>query len=440
MLLAFRGRNIRSFRDAFALELLSTAMAEPEVVRHVPWRNGGKTVGVLPVAAIYGGNGSGKSNVLRALHEMRLHVLFSFRQYGSDGGFPRRAFRLGGDASAASRFEVDLIVEGVRHEYGFTVDDERVVEEWAIHYPQGRASLLFERAGDEVKLGASIRGRARATVELLRPNALFLSTDAAVRQPALSRLSDWFARNLLLAEAESRNLRQALTAKMLEEPATREAVLEMLAAADLGISGANRVEIDPVMRERVRRALRILDGSEAETESGNEDRPEFEALPQVRLEHKGADGPVEFETDEESLGTLVWFGLVGPVLQSLERGSVLLADELDSSLHPDLVAALVTLYQDPSINTRRAQLVFNLHDATLLGDSSGGRPLGRDQVWFTEKNADGGSRLYPLADLDPRKEEAIARRYLAGRYGGKPIILRSEFAQAVERVVSAGPR
>jgi hypothetical protein len=392
MLLAFRGQNIRSFREEFALELLPTALAEQAVVRQVQWRSGGKPVGVLPAAAIYGANGSGKSNVLRALYDMRSHVLFSFRQYEPGGGFPRRAFRLGEDAAEPSRYEIDLVVEGVRHEYGFVVDDERVLEEWAIHYPQGRASLLFERTGDEVKLGASIRSRARATAELLRPNALFLSADAAVRQPALSQLSGWFARNLILAEADSRSRRQALTAKMLEESSTRESVLDLLRAADLGISGANRVEMDLVVHERFRRALRILEGAEAEPEPGTEEGPEFESF-QVRLEHKGPKGPVEFETDEESLGTLVWFGLVGPILQSLERGSVLLADELDSSLHPDLVAALVALYQDPSINRRRAQLVFNLHDATLLG-----------------------------------------------RYGGKPIILRSEFAEAVARVMSGGSR
>lgn len=284
MLLAFRGQNIRSFRDEFALELHATAMAEPGLVRHVPWRAGGKPIGVLPAAAIYGANGSGKSNVLRALHDMRSHVLFSFRQHEPDGGFPRRAFLLSEQPASPSRFEVDLIIEGVRHEYGFVVDDERVLEEWAIHYPQSRASLLFERTRDDVKLGTSIRSQARTTGELLRPNALFLSVDAAVRQPTLSRLSGWFARNLLLAEAESRSLRQALTTKMLEEPSTRNAVLELLRAADLGISGASRVEMDPVMSERFRRALRILDGTEAEPEPG-EDGSDFEAF-QVRLAHR----------------------------------------------------------------------------------------------------------------------------------------------------------
>ena len=435
MLLAFRGRNLRSFRDEFELSLLSTALADPDAVRQVPWRGGGKTVGVLPVAALFGANGSGKSNVLRALAEMRAHVLFSFRGSDPEGGVPRRAFLLDGDEAAPSSFEVDLILEGIRHEYGFVIDDEHVLEEWALRYPKGKAALLFERRGDEVKLGPSMPTRARSIIDLLRPNALFLSTAAAVKQPVLATLSNWFTRNLLLAEADSRSRRQALTTQLLEDPAMRRGVLALLRVADLGVSGATRTEMDPVMRERFKRALRILDGQEAEPDPGADDGPEFEPF-QVRLEHTGATGPVEFEQEDESLGTLVWFGLVGPILQSLARGSVFLADELDSSLHPELVAELVRLYQDPATNPRRAQLILNSHDTTLLGDASGHRPLGRDQVWFTEKNADGASRLYPLSDLDPRKEEAIGRRYLAGRYGAKPIVSRQEFAAAVELVTN----
>ena len=87
-------------------------------------------------------------------------------------------------------------------------------------------------------------------------------------------------------------------------------------------------------------------------------------------------------------------------------------------------------------NPRRAQLVFNSHDATVLGDSVGDRLIGRDQVWFTEKHSDGSTRLYPLADLDPRKEEAIGRRYLAGRYGARPILSRQEFDATAELITS----
>lgn len=438
MLLAFRGQNLRSFRDPFELSLLSTSLVEPGVAHEVPWRIGGKPVGVLPTAAVYGANASGKSNVLRAMNDMRSHVLFSFRAAAPGGGFPRRAFLLGANKSSPSYFEVDLVLEGVRHGYGFVADDQHVLEEWAVYYPHGREALLFKRTGEDVELGASIRAKARATLELLRPNALFLSTDAAVKQPALSRLFGWFARNLVLAEAESRASRQALTTRMLEDPATRDGVLEMLRAADLGVSDAKHTEMDPVMRERFRRALRILEGIEAESESGADEGPDLGDLG-VRLVHEGAVGLVEFEQQDESLGTLVWFGLVGPILESLARGSVFLADELDSSLHPALVAELVRLFQDSSTNRRRAQLVFNSHDATLLGDSASARLLGRDQVWFTEKNPDGSSHLYPLSGLDPRKEEAIGRRYLAGRYGAKPIVSHQEFAAAAELVVNGRP-
>lgn len=433
VLLAFRGRNLRSFRDAFELSLLATPLAESQVVRQVPWRAGGKALGVLPVAALYGANASGKSNVLRVMSDMRSHVLFSFRNADPDGGFPRRRFMLGADPTASSHYEVDLVLDGVRHEYGFVVDDDRVLKEWAVHYPRGRSTLLFERSGDEVELGASIRTKARSTLDLLRPNALFLSTDAAVKQPVLGRLFGWFKRNLAVAEAQSRAFRQAQTTQMLDDPAMRAGVMTLLRAADLGVSDAKRNELDPVMRERMKRALRIIQGLEAEPESGSDEGPDFEELG-VSLVHEGAVGPVEFEQQDESLGTLVWFGLVGPVLESLARGTLLLADELDSSLHPDLVRQLVRLFQDSDTNPFRAQLIFNSHDPTLLGDCAGDRPLGRDQVWFTEKDADGGSRLYPLSDLDPRKEEAVAKRYLAGRYGAKPIVSHQEFAAAVEMI------
>ena len=80
--------------------------------------------------------------------------------------------------------------------------------------------------------------------------------------------------------------------------------------------------------------------------------------------------------------------------------------------------------------------MFNTHDATILGDSTSDRLIGRDQVWFTEKRADGSTRLYPLSDLDPRKEEAIGRRYLAGRYGATPILSHREFNVSAELITS----
>ena len=435
VLLTFRGENVRSFRDEFEFSLVASALAEKEMVRQVPWREGGRLVGVLPAAGVFGANGSGKSNLVKAMGDMRAHVLHSFRTGSPTGGIPRRPFLLDPQARhAPSRFEIDLVLVGIRHVYGFVLDDERVLEEWAYRYPHGKAALLFRRQADQVVLGAAERARGRAIIELLRPNALFLSTAASANHPALLPLYGWFGRNLRLAEAHNRPTRQAFTTQLLDQDARSTQVLALVRAADLGVTGARKHDLDPVMKDRLQRAVRILSGVEGEPE-GPEEGPAFTELG-VRLVHRSVDGEVELDAGDESHGTLVWFGLIGPVVEALADGTVFLADELDAGLHPALVAELVRLFQDPETNPRRAQLIFNSHNATLLGDSTGERPLGRDQIWFTEKRRDGSTRLYALADLDPRKEEALGRRYLAGRYGATPILSRQEFGAAAELITS----
>ena len=435
VLLAFRAENVRSFRDEFELSLLSTKLADEDVVRLVTWREGGRPIGVLPVAAVFGANASGKSNVLKAMDDMRGHVLHSFRAGSPTGGISRRPFLLDqAGQREPSRFEVDLVLEGVRYEYGFALDDERVLEEWAYRYPHGKAVRLFHRSDSRVEHGSAERARGRAVEALLRPNALFLSTAASANHPVLLPIYAWFTRNLRLAEAGSREFRQALTTQLLNDDARRGQVLALLRAADLGITGAKKYELDPVMKERLQRAVRILAGQEGESD-GTDEGPSFDQLG-VRLIHRGAAGEIELDTREESLGTLVWFGLVGPIIEALADGAVLLVDELDASLHPALVAELIRLFQNSESNPRRAQLVFNSHDASILGDSTSTHLMGRDQIWFTDKRADGSTRLYPLSDLDPRKEEAVGRRYLAGRYGAVPILSRQEFDASAELITS----
>ena len=411
--------------------MLSTALAKPDIVRKVAWRDGGRWVGVLPVAGIFGANGSGKTNVLRLMGDMRGHVLHSFRSGDPTGGIPRRPFLLDSDSlERTSRFEIDMVLNGVRHQYGFVFDGDRFLEEWAYRYPHGRAALLFRRHGTDVELGASHRSKGRAVSDLLRPNALFLSTAASANHPDLLPLYEWFGRNLVVADAQTRPYRQALTTQMLEDGERKQRVLELLRAADLGITGARTLELDPVLRDRLNRAVRILAGEDPDSDGGEIN---FSNEPYVKLLHEGVHGEVELDQGDESLGTLVWFSLVGPVINALETGSVLLTDELDASLHPVLVSELVRLFQDPSTNPKRAQLVFNSHDVTLLGDSQI-QPLGRDQIWFTEKLDDGSTRLFPLSDLDPRKNEAIERRYLAGRYGATPIVSMHDFDDVAAKI------
>ena len=202
----------------------------------------------------------------------------------------------------------------------------------------------------------------------------------------------------MLAEARSRDTRQALTTKMLDAP---------LSGAASSSSFRLRISESPVPSGRnsiprsktAERAVKILVGEEGEDADTSASHSMFDDTFGAQLLHRGVEEDVEFDTNDESLGTLVWFGLVGPVIKALADGAVFLADELDASLHPVLVAHVISLFQNPSTNPRRAQLIFNSHDTTILGESAadrvvegkGSRLLRSRRIWFTEKTNDGAT-------------------------------------------------
>lgn len=217
---------------------------------------------------------------------------------------------------------------------------------------------------------------------------------------------------------------------MLDDSPKREAALSLLRAADLGVVGVNKHEPDAELKAKIGKVMRVLNDDEEDDDSVSVEAMRF------ALEHQAGSSSCELDSYDESLGTLIWLGLVGPVIEAMSTGSVLLVDELDASLHPALVSRLIALFDDPDTNPLRAQLIFNTHDVTVLGDSADPRLIERDQIWFTEKESDGSSRMYALSDFSPRKNEAIARRYLAGRYGGVPILSDSQFRDATEQFAS----
>lgn len=415
--------------------MASTAMSEKRYVRKARWREGGNPLLVLPAAGVFGANASGKSNLLKVMDDMRGHVLFSFRHGRPGGGMSRRPFLLDGHSKdQPSHYQIEIVLQGVLHRYGFAVDDEHVVEEWAYRYPKGRSALLFHRDVAGVRLGAAERTKGRAVLKILRPNALFLSTAASSNHPLLLPIYQWFEGNLLLADADNRTGRMAFTAHLLDDKHDRKAVLHLLRAADLGVTDARKVKLDPIEQERFQRFVQLLHREGI----AEEPMPALDPIMGVKLVHEGVAGEIQIDEADESSGTLAWFGLIGPVLRSLGSGSMLLADELDASLHPRLVQELVRVFQDPETNTRCAQLVFNSHDMQLLGDGSGRRTLGRDQIWFTEKLTDGATGLYPLTEFEPRKRESIGKRYRQGYYGARPIPSIGDTDAAAELVTVGG--
>ncbi|MFW6723815.1 AAA family ATPase [Streptomyces sp. MAR4 CNY-716] len=418
MLLSFRVANHRSIRAEQELSLVATEFNEG-TAHETGGRSEGKPVSVLPAVGIFGANASGKSNVLNALRFMRRAVLESFADWGKDAGVPREPFQLARAArEETSLFEVDLLLGAgrrVRYTYGFELSDERVEAEWLHAYPSGRRQVWFDReagraedaghAGGEFRFpGTGLKGHKDLIESSTRPNALFLTVGAALNHPQLSAVHRWFADNLwLVTTGDDVPARTEWTRDRLLDSggaALRDRLTALLAAADLGITG---MTVDP--------------------DSGD-----------VQLLHRTDDGTSQALDfwEQESLGTHAWFSFLGPLLHVLERGGVLLADELDSSLHPLLAAEVIRLFQDREANPRPAQLIFTTHDVTLLGPSVVERPLDRDQVWITLKSGAGDSTLYPLtAARKARKDENLERRYLHGHYGGVPRLTTGEIARQI---------
>ena len=421
-LVAFKVRNIRSYRDETTLSLQATRVANADVVRVLQTASTAPER-LLPAAGVLGANAAGKSTLLRAMADMRAVVLSSFRDPGAR--VHRRPFLLAPNGrEASSEFMVDLILDGVWWQYGFEFDDQRIAREFAYHYPRGRQALVFERERHTLAFGPAFRAFGGSLRPLLRENALLLSIIGAAAESAISPLFDWWQSNMCLATSANRPLRSAFTAELAKADSTRHRVLQLLHAADLGLTDVKvgKPDADTIeLLQRVMRALRDDEPSDVDVV--------IDAARMVQLVHGGGDG-VAFDPADESMGTQVWVGLVGPVLHALEHGHLLLVDEIDASLHPLLVNRLIELFQSPDTNPRCAQLVFNAHETTQL-DGKQPLALGRDQIWFAERDDGGASHLVPLADFKARRDESVRRRYLSGRYGGIPTLDPAEFKHAI---------
>lgn len=413
MLLSFRFANHRSFRDEQQLNLLPVYDAD------VP--DEGAELEAVPVAGIFGANASGKSNVISALGYMSRMVGESDRESEPGLGPRRQPFRLDPEISAQpSSYAVDLMLEGVRHMYGFRLDSKQVLEEWLYSYPLRRKRVIFERTEQHFDWGEEARrSSAPKLADIVAPTALFLSV-AARFDPhdhasgsrdsttgSLHSTFSWLWQKVSRDSPITRaSMRVSNYTNWLTDPARRTAIAEILRNADVGLLN---VSAEPP------------DGARLSLNRG-----------QVHFRHQGAGDDVLFNISEESSGTLRLLELAARAIPVLNSGGLFLVDEIDASLHPLLTAMLIHLFQSPEVNTRGGQLVFTSHDTTLLGSIDGEDVLNRDQVWFTSKGADGASELFPLAEFKPRRQgENRQKRYLNGSYGAIPELSMRLFELAV---------
>ena len=421
MLIELSVANYRSIRDRQTLSLAAGPGAE---MRALNVADAPGNLALLRVAAIYGPNASGKSNLFKALGTLQMMVQKSAIASQLGQPLPLVPFRLAATTEEQpSEFEIHFIAgDGVRYQYGLAATAGQVDEEWLIAYPHGRAQHWFERkrasTGDAVwKFGSYFLGSAaqrKVWRESTRDNALFLSTAVQLNNEQLKSAFQWITQDLIVVASGATTMNPFLSFDLLRSETGARRIMGLLRAADIDIDHLElkEEEMPPLPPGVARIDIRLP------SLPGSLQPPVQNKVLHLMSWHKRKDDGevVAFDFSEESDGTKKLFEYAGGLLRAIDHGATVCIDELDSSLHPRITRFLVERFQHPN-NASNAQLVFSTHDVTLMDPNL----LRRDQIWFIEKDIHGGSRLYPLLDYSPRKGEALERGYLKGRYGAVPL-------------------
>jgi hypothetical protein len=423
VLLRFRATNYASIKDEQELSMIALDSHPDLATSKIPL--GGEHV--LPVAGIFGPNASGKSNVVKAMDFAQSVVVESHQYWLPEEPIPRWPFRLDEDSrNAPSTFVFEFAHDGIRYEFGFRLDDVTIQEEWLFYWPKGKRSTLFDRNGMAITFGPSLTGQKAAIAELVRENSLFLSAAAANNHPLLRSVAAWFS-----------SWRRVSTAGYPLAPLRTidEQTMAALRYADVGVIGyaiversAEEAELGLSGARRYRRRRATTDAEPAPTGAAAVDDEPPKRFSRLELVHQAAteSGGEPLPWHWESSGTQTWLRLSQLAIATLRRGSLLAVDDLGCDLHPLLTAQLVGLFQDEQTNPRGAQLIFTGHDVNLLGKHVEYR-LRRDQVWLTDKDSSGATKLYPLTEYGRVRDgvDDVESRYLQGRYGAVPFFDRS---------------
>ncbi|ERT06951.1 AAA ATPase domain protein [Lyngbya aestuarii BL J] len=441
MLIQFSVENYRSIREKITFSMVASEDIEtlPKNTFAVP---GNEEIRLLKSAVIYGPNAAGKSNLVRAMYTLENIVLQSAKGMGgSRDKLPIESFRLDTESNQKpTLFELIFICEEVRYEFGISLDQERIYEEWLIAYFDNEQQNLYERnfIPDHRELKPDYKQynwkfgeyldlseENRLIKNLVRRNSLFLSHAAQNSHPQLEKIYNWFGDNF---NEDQFNIFSPsfpgggyTAARSLEDHVFRKEIVNFLQKADLGISDFRVKENLILLTEKS--SIKIIPrASVSETEG---DELLYKQNSRVQLDiitsHKMVDSDEEREfymVEHESKGTQRLFEIGGLWLTVLERGEILVIDEMESSLHPILSRFLVKMFNNPEINKNNAQLIFTTHDTTFLCDDL----FRQDQVWFVEKEKMSITRLYSLLEFQPKEDESLQTGYLLGRYGAIPFI------------------
>lgn len=415
MLIQFRFENFRSFRDDTILDFTATKITEhsPHVVQV-------ENEKLLPVAGIFGANASGKSNVYKAFKFMHTYVQESFGYGGEDSQARMSAdntiytpFLFDSESrDAESSFEVFFIPNEDRkdlvYNYGFTLTHDGIGEEW-LNYraiSAKKSKIIFHRDSEELNLSGLEKENAKMISRSLSKNVLIVSLGAMLKIQETVCVKEWFDATWMIdfgnpaeMSVRSRNLPD----DFLKEEDIRKKLVHFLSSSDSTIK-----RLIPIKEK-------IVNGK---------------PFTKVLSIHNTVDNmPAAIPLEQESAGTLKMLSMYQGLETILKEGGLMLIDELNSQLHPLLVRQILLLFLNPEKNPRHAQLIFITHDSWQLSNDL----LRRDEIWFTEKDENGVSSLYSLADFVDdegqkiRKDESYGKNYMLGKYGAIPMVKEFNF-------------
>lgn len=433
MLIRFRVRNFLSFKEEIELSMVAGKVQQhPEqTVRH-PGRQG---VDLLRAALIYGANASGKSNLVKAIDFARHMIVDGVRAKAS---IPRKPFKLDLASSAdPSRFEFEIQYKGKIFVYGFLLDSKRIHEEWLYEIRAASEKTLFHRStsSDEinkVEFGIKVSKKEANLLDLVAmgtpPNRLFLQESIERNIKHFADVYEWFDDVLVIIYPSSFHSLAPISSG--NENKFGDSLVEYLERFSTGVCGYS---LQPVADPSSELPQKLLDNIEQSLENDagsavlNPDgqryfvKKEAEHLKVYKLllrhRDKSCGSDVLFDMDEESDGTLRLLDLIPMLYPTKGRNAVVIIDELDRSLHPNLSYEFISTFLQADA---QKQIIVTTHEANLLDLDL----VRRDEVWFVEKDTNGASAVYSLEEFSPRYDKDIRKGYMLGRFGAIPLITR----------------
>lgn len=422
MLLQFSCGNHRSIKEPVTFSMI----ASKDTTASVRLKSFGPNE-VLRSAAVYGANGSGKSNFINAVEFSKSIIVNSlmFQPGTRINQMPHKLL----NSSTPSTYEFQFVKDNIRYAYGFSILNGLIDEEYLYYFPNKRKLKIFERKGMTIIPGNKYKSAFELSKQVLKDNRLFLTCAASyshideIEKAFLFFSQDIVVYRTAVDEPRTNNWYEYSIELMERNSGVKKAFIGFLQALDTGIvdikaktETVNMEELARSMPEPLKNLILSPEVSQGVTKNI-----------QAKVVYKN------FETDlltEESTGIQKLFQIICPVLDIIANGKVLLCDEIETGLHESVVHKIIELFyaMEPE---KFAQLIFTTHDTSLLDANL----FRRDQIWFTQLRPETRSTdLYSLIEIrNVRKNENLAKGYISGKYGAIPV-LNDSFKEFVENM------